>query len=50
MITHRVVGQGNTEDIAEEEKDLVLGVVDGGSRDIAVNATDLYVLAWRRHK
>ena len=44
-VAYGVVGERNAKDVGEEEEDFVLGVVDGGRGDIAVDAGDLLNLA-----
>lgn len=43
--THLVIGQLDAEDIRQVEKNLVLRIVLGGSRDIGLHAVDLLELA-----
>ena len=46
-VAYGVVGERNAKDVGEEEEDFVLGVVDGGRGDIAVDAADLLGFAFR---
>jgi hypothetical protein len=46
--TYLVVHELETEEVREEENDLVFGVVDSGRRDVARDAADRLDLACRR--
>ena len=47
---HEVVGEFEAEGVGEEEEDLVLGVVDARSRDVARDAANRLSFAWETYR